>query len=247
MKNTFLILLFCCLGIQVIKAQIVSGTVNYKVEADEEMMDDILNEDRSEQLTAYLRMMFKNQVRTLPYLNYQLDFNQNESSFKKIETMATDDGFDLDKTAANVGVQGVYHTNLEKDKTNHQLNTWGKDILITHSISDFNWEITKETKIIQGYQCYKATVKFKPDFGKGDVATAWFTKEIPFQFGPAFYSGLPGLILEVKQGYYTFYADKIRLDKKPQNIAKPTKGKVVKLADLEEVLHQMKMDYVKAR
>lgn len=228
--------------------QIASGKITYKVEADKNMMEEILKDDKiTEDVGSYLRMTFNNQIRTLPYLFYQMEFNSKESLFKKIESMTTDSGFDLNRTARGVGVDGIYYHSLNEDKSYHETSRAGSDIFVMHTISDLDWKITNETKTIQGYVCYKATAEFIPDFGKGEVATAWFAKDIPFQFGPAFYAGLPGLILEVKQGYYTFYADDINLSKREKKIKKPKTRNATKLEDFKEELDRIKRNYIKAQ
>jgi len=247
MKDKILLLLSLLFFVHSAWAQIASGKVTYKVEADESMMEEILKDDQfSDQLKSHLRIMFSNQIKTLPYLFYQIEFNSKESFFKKMESMATDSGFDLSRTAGNVGVEGTYYHSLDEDKSYHQVNTLGNDIVVINNISDLDWKITNETKTIQGYVCYKATAEFIPDFGKGEVATAWFTKDLPFQFGPAFYAGLPGLILEVKQGYYTFYADDINLSKREKKIKKPKKGRIIELNNFKEEQDRMKRSYIKA-
>ncbi|WP_170234660.1 GLPGLI family protein [Chryseobacterium hagamense] len=65
----------------------------------------------------------------------------------------------------------------------------------------FSWEILKETKKINHYICQKAQLKYK-----GRKWTAWFTKEIPLNFGPYIFEGLPGPILymEDSRKNYTF-------------------------------------------
>lgn len=68
------------------------------------------------------------------------------------------------------------------------------------------WEITDETQIIQGYKVTKAITTSlyyaieqpgvsKTDFGK---AVAWFTTEVPINYGPDGYYGLPGLIVKLE-------------------------------------------------
>jgi GLPGLI family protein len=66
---------------------------------------------------------------------------------------------------------------------------------------EFNWQIGNEQKQIANYTCYKATTTFK-----GRNYQAWFTPEIPVPYGPYKFSGLPGLILEIRdtQGHHVF-------------------------------------------
>ena len=64
------------------------------------------------------------------------------------------------------------------------------------------WEFSEETKIINGYTCYKATTlaydldpKSEMAYGK---AIAWYAPEIPYPYGPERYFGLPGLIVQLE-------------------------------------------------
>ncbi len=69
-----------------------------------------------------------------------------------------------------------------------------------------NWVLIKETKKLGGFECYKATCRFR-----GRDYIAWYAPEIAVPYGPWKFQGLPGLILEVytinKEIY--FYAKKI--------------------------------------
>ncbi len=76
---------------------------------------------------------------------------------------------------------------------------------------------------------------------------AWFTPDIPFQFGPIIYSGLPGMILELKQGYYIFTAQEIEFSQKDIIIAKPTKGKNIDASMWPAEKNKIKADYMKTR
>lgn len=70
--------------------------------------------------------------------------------------------------------------------------------------NDINWNLVNEYKTIGKYKTQKATTK---KYGRTWIA--WFTKDIPFPFGPYKFNKLPGLILEVyddKNDYhYTLY------------------------------------------
>lgn len=61
------------------------------------------------------------------------------------------------------------------------------------SIPAFNWElIPSKTDTIKGYVCNQAKLKFR-----GTNLTAYYTVDIPIQFGPWKFDGLPGLILKI--------------------------------------------------
>lgn len=74
----------------------------------------------------------------------------------------------------------------------------------------YEWEITKEEKIILGYKCYKATTSFR-----GRKWIAFFTYDILTDAGPWKFKKLPGLILEVSdsEGIFSFFVTKITSNK----------------------------------
>ncbi|MCB0461676.1 MAG: GLPGLI family protein [Flavobacteriaceae bacterium] len=104
------------------------------------------------------------------------------------------------------------------------LKAFGEKILISEDSNLRQWNLTKEKKEILGKLCYKATFDEK----KGDKIIsieAWFALDLPYQFGPKGYHGLPGLILEVKYNNVLVYtANKISWNDELY-IEKPSKGK----------------------
>lgn len=75
-----------------------------------------------------------------------------------------------------------------------------------------SWNITKEQKVIGGYDCIKATTTYR---GRG--WTAWFTPAITAPYGPWKLHGLPGLILEAydEEKILTINFTKIEMRKSP--------------------------------
>lgn len=68
-----------------------------------------------------------------------------------------------------------------------------KTIIALDSLPNINWKIiTKDSKKINNFQCYKATTVFR-----GSKITAYYTPEIPINSGPFKFKGLPGIILEI--------------------------------------------------
>jgi len=76
------------------------------------------------------------------------------------------------------------------------LRNW---FLVEDNFIDFQWNITKENKMLAGFNCIKATTTFR-----GREWTVWFTPEIPVPFGPWKLRGLPGLIMEAVDSSNTF-------------------------------------------
>lgn len=70
----------------------------------------------------------------------------------------------------------------------------GKNITYAYEedATDFDWILSADTAIINGFLCQKAALNYG-----GRKWFAWFTAEIPISDGPYKFSGLPGLIIKV--------------------------------------------------
>lgn len=105
----------------------------------------------------------------------------------------------------------IFYNSSEKfiEKT----NSFGTVVLIEGAPYDLEWEITQETKMILGYECYLATAAIKESNNAILNIEAWFAPSLPYSFGPKAFYGLPGLILETLQNKgIMLQADRITLD-----------------------------------
>jgi len=100
--------------------------------------------------------------------------------------------------------------------------------LIEEPSNQIKWKLTNETKSILGYTSYKATYT-KIEMGKPIPIEAWYAPELPYNFGPMGYHGLPGLILEIIRKEMLHYtASEIHLNNEDVWILKPTSGEKIK-------------------
>lgn len=67
----------------------------------------------------------------------------------------------------------------------------GEPLLYQDKVSH-QWKLHNEVQTIGNFKCHKATTKFR-----GRKYEVWYTTEIPVNFGPWKFNGLPGLILRV--------------------------------------------------
>ncbi len=135
------------------------------------------------------KLLFKDQKSMfLPVKKMQSDANR--TSFKFIP----DDKFFIDKSKGLSLRRTNFSGNYYNIKDNETLT----------------WEITSENKLINDILCTKAITTIKNSHGVKTLVTAWFSKEIPLNFGPLGYYGLPGLIVQLQLRDDIYYLRKIK-------------------------------------
>ncbi|MBT2558579.1 GLPGLI family protein [Hymenobacter sp. ISL-91] len=75
------------------------------------------------------------------------------------------------------------------------------------------WNILNEKKEISGFSCQKAATTYA-----GRNWEAWFTKDIPISDGPYKFSGLPGLIIELKDSRNSYAFELIKLKRNTSTV-----------------------------
>jgi GLPGLI family protein len=110
-------------------------------------------------------------------------------------------------------------------------------VLIENKTIKFEWKLINETKIIDGFKCFKAITFKKIKNYKKEVKdieiTAWYAPSIPISVGPKEYNGLPGLILEIQESRFTLYASSVTLSDKKIEINFPS-GKAITQEEYEK-------------
>lgn len=171
-------------------------------------------------------------------LDYELKFNQTESSSQIIETMVSDgeNKYLYPLAKASIG-GGLFYQNKLLKNSLWQTNVMGEPYIVKDSIIN-DWEITSEHKKIGNYMCYKA-VKKCSSCG-GGLKEVWFTPEIPVPFGPIGYGGLPGLVISVVRHISSLQLVSIKFYNKPLLIDKPKKGKLIVRAEYDMITNQIR-------
>lgn len=128
------------------------------------------------------------------------------------------------------------YCDLSSGKTVERQEFMDKKFLIEGEAKRYKWKMTGEQKNILDYACQKATFK---DTSKTIVA--WFTTQIPIATGPASYSGLPGMILEldIDDGKQTIVATNVELKELEKGaIVAPKKGKKVTEEEFRKIVEE---------
>lgn len=178
---------------------------------------------------------------------FELFFNQKESIYK-ISAQEKDMDVDLKKKNLNKaflqllgGGDNLYYTNMSTRLILVQDLSKVLDKLYLISYNFTKWKLLNETKRIGNYMCYKAVRKVDSLYvKKGRQAVVWYTPQIPVQFGPKLYNGLPGLVIEVEIGKNIFSATKIVLNPSSTiGIKKPVKGKKITAEEYRKKIIEM--------
>jgi GLPGLI family protein len=156
----------------------------------------------------------------------KIDFSKSPLSYYK---------YYITKENTNIAKEIAYYDKLGSIKYFYSENTI------------FDWKLTNEIKIIQGFSCQKATVKI---YGRN--FTAWFTKEIPFSEGPYSFYGLPGLIVDIQDEKNYYHFSLVKFDSKENrifnipenrksNLIKTTKAKFLtaKKSEYQQIINRL--------
>lgn len=199
--NISLFLLLMSLSLQ---AQDQSGIIIYKGVVNEKFVDSFLVDIKQKDIPMVSKQRLLDAIRGAKPDEFQLNF-KNDESYYYIKPALEPQGL-MDSRSGTL----PYYTNNATDT----LIVWSSLGIIAHE--PLNWKITNKTKTIGNYICYQATVTEKHFSRQGHYfykdVVAWFTPEIPLNFGPKYYKGLPGLILQIEDKEYTLTAIKIQLN-----------------------------------
>ena len=127
--------------------------------------------------------------------DFKLTINDNLSTYKKVEKISNgqgNGGFSMSVSFSGGG-NGIVK-DLSKKEYSKSANLMDKLYLIKDKLTEYKWQLTRETKKLIGFDVKKATAII--DSTKSLVA--WYAPSIAIKDGPGIYNGLPGLILELE-------------------------------------------------
>lgn len=245
----------------IMNAQDFQGVATYKSHRKFDFKDG--DSKKNSSLSPGIQKQLEDQLRQQSQQEYILNFNRNESTYKKNETLAAPVPSRGSITITISDGSDVRYKNLKEQRFTNQTEVYGKQFLIKDSLKGQKWELLNETKNIGQYTCFKAQYKEEVEVRKfteengmesvteEKVTTAWYTPQIPISNGPSNFSGLPGLILEINDGKLTLICSQISIN--PDNVIaidEPKKGKVVTQQEFNEIISKKSeemMDQMRSR
>lgn len=205
-----------------------NGRVIYRINSEKLT----LNKSDSESRSTFVSLM-NNMSVIRDSIALHLDFKDNVSIFY-VDAKTNIGLSNLKGYKGIINSFNVFYRNDDTDTLIEVVNS-DKIYLVTSKASEITWKITKETKIIGNYNCVKAEGNIEShSLTKGlhtKILTAWFCPEIPIKLGPKGYGGLPGLIMELKEGKLTYYVKTLNFNFDDVQINIPAKGKVISKED----------------
>jgi GLPGLI family protein len=208
--------------------QVKAGAVTYSI---------LFNEDTNLEKSD-IGHMYKQATEDAKLVTFLLEFNNDAMIFKMEKSILKDD---INYAELFSEVDGIYFRE-KKDSIIYQGvdDAYFGSLVIT-SNSSFQWELTTETKVIDGYVCYKAKSCYNTYNGIQTFVNpviAWYCPALPFPYGPKGYGGLPGLILELLDKRVNFGAIKLSF-REDSSIDKPQKGKIISKAEYDKMYQDL--------
>ncbi len=250
MKNT--ITLLCLLMVTSLIGQNFQGKAVYKTSRKMDINiggrnGTTMSDEQKAKMNARLAKQFQK--------TFVLTFDKTSSMYKEeknLKAPVARQGGNMVMVFGNGGGNDIVYKNVKENRFVNKTEIMGKLFLIKDELPKYDWKLTEETKNIGIYTCYKATYTREEERtnmsvengevtekkNKVDVVTtAWYAPSIPVSNGPGNYTGLPGLILEVRDGNQTIICSEIGLNPKEKVvIEEPRKGKKVSQSQYEKIM-----------
>ena len=202
MKNSkFLILLFILLGFGFLgNAQMENREIMKISYETSNVSDFIINTLKTQVKDPDQYSKILNQVsKAKTYHTLYVNIKTKESIFVLDSTVEP-------KTVKTVG-NVMYTFKNSKDEIFGKENFMGKEFNFKGNPKDLKWEISSETKEINGFESRKAILTANSDI------YVWFTTDIAANVGPYLFFGLPGLVLESNSFFQSINATAITKEK----------------------------------
>jgi len=206
-KLLFLIFLF--LNVILCHSQNIEGKITFLASA-KKVLNYIQKEDGKENKKRerkHVNELYKN----AKDINVILRFNNSMSEYYTTNKMNVSNNENINLTRLMAGGGKTYY--VQNSKMSYNCNTLDCSLLgecfLIETIAP-KWELKQDTKIIQGFLCYKAILRNKKT--KKITVEAWYAPKIPYQYGVMNYYDLPGVILEINKNTFTITAIKIEIN-----------------------------------
>lgn len=231
--KVFLLLLF--FGMIGLASAQIKAEADYLIHYDVE----IRNEKNTENTSSELHRLYTNKSQSYYVNDWEIikDSVIQASIDKAIRTGSSMVRYTDISSRGNSFTAEVYK-DISQQKIWVQYELFNKTYQYEETDLPLAWEITNQTKEIEGEVVYKANLDFA-----GRTYQAWFNPEVPIPEGPYVFHGLPGLIFEIydSERVYVFELVSITQLKETYSID-PEKSNFERLAkkEVQEMYNKVK-------
>lgn len=195
-KKIFILLMMALLSNGIIKGQVIDK-VRYRITYATKLVTDTTQRDS---LGSYI---YRDDDMRLDIGNSVSEFYSGRKAayydFMK-QSLKRTGAIDLGQfKGAKPKISWIVYRNYPQGETSFLESFHMNDYRISEKTITPNWNILTDTCSIFGYHCTRAEIEFK-----GRLWTAWYTDDIPLDYGPWKLIGLPGLVLRAEDSQKQF-------------------------------------------
>ncbi|WP_111539819.1 GLPGLI family protein [Mesonia algae] len=237
----------------VVKFSFAQTTFNatYHVKFDKEKLQN-LYKDKSNRDAMKYNMLIKTMINNAESLDYTILFNSTNAVFEPKESLTVNKNEGLSfglGILSTINAEAKIFTSGECNEFYKKIEAGGVEALVLYPFNNFNWKLTNQSKVVNGLTVFKANGTLNKNNTLISLE-AWYCKDLPYNYGPVMFNGLPGLITEIiaeeksKKGLkYTFLLKSIEeVNKSVQKAPKET-NKVISEEELNEIFAKMNSNF----
>lgn len=185
-----------------------------------------------------LQPAFKSAIDKGIFIDFILESNNQFSVFKantKINNAQDESNMIVQELLASE--QNPLFKDFSKNEYYKQFDINVKTYLVKENLPNYNWKLTKEKSVINGYNVTKAIGE---DL-EGNEIIAWYSSDIKYKDGPHNFANLPGLILKLEfetELFKTIFTiNQLEILEQPLIISLPKKGKIVTFEEMRKEIN----------
>ncbi|MFV8328509.1 GLPGLI family protein [Flavobacterium sp. ZS1P14] len=145
-----------CLGLQ---AQEFQGMAVY--ESKTSMSDFKTRMEGNKDITPEMQKRMEERMKRMSEKTFILHFDKSASIYKEEEKLETpgqgQGGGGMRMMASMAGGGGTFYKNVKDKSYTVDKEFMGKEFLVKDSLPNLKWKMESETRVIGGYNCFKAT------------------------------------------------------------------------------------------
>ncbi|WNM20016.1 GLPGLI family protein [Flavobacterium capsici] len=112
----------------------------------------------NKEITPEMQKMIEERMKKMFEKTFILNFDKSASIYKEEEKLdAPNQGGGMRFMSSMMGGGGTYYKNVKEKTYTVDKEFMGKEFLVKDSLPQLNWKMEAETRVIGGYNCFKAT------------------------------------------------------------------------------------------